>query len=49
MSAVIDCKRSGYLEELPSITTLIVRFIRTLKSKGLQKISTNDIFKAEEL
>ena len=55
VSAIIECKRFSRLERLLSITALVLRFIRKLKSKEREPglvptdISANDIFKAEEL
>ena len=55
VSAVIDCKRFSHLHRLLTITALVVRFTRKLKSKGRKPglvpvdITADDILEAEEL
>ena len=55
VSAVIDCKRFRHLHRLPTITALVLRFTRKLKSKGREPglfqvdIAADDILEAEEL
>ena len=51
---VIDCKKFSRLDRLLTITALVLRFIRKLKSLGREAlvpvdIPAEDIFKAEEL
>ena len=55
VSAVIDCKRFSHLHRLLTITALVLRFTRKLKSKGREPglvpvdITAEDILEAEEL
>ena len=55
VSAVIDCKRFSHLHRLLTITVLVLRFTRKLKSKGREPglapvdITAEDILEAEEL
>ena len=55
VSAVIDCKRFIHLHRLLTITALVLRFTRKLKSKGQEPglvqvdITADDILEAEEL
>ena len=54
VSLVIDCKKFSRLDRLLTITALVLRFIRKLKSLGREAlvpvdIPEEDIFKAEEL
>ena len=55
VSALIHCKRFSHLHRLLTITALVLRFTRKLKSKGrepelvLVDITADDILEAEEL
>ncbi|XP_074629582.1 uncharacterized protein LOC141887215 [Acropora palmata] len=55
VSAVIDCKIFSHLHRLLTITALVLRFTRKLKSKGREPrlvpvdITAEDILEAEEL